>query len=200
MVRGRTTRVDHPLALEVLHVGEAAGHLVRDVEPRDRLADDGVIPRVLRHRLGVDLQLQVAATHELRVGNAGAAAARRDHAVGDCERLLRDTEPCRRLRKQCLARGGCRLPDLHAANLDRQAAERDALIRRQQRVALDHVDARERHRELLGSDLRHRGANAGAEVDLARVHGHLAARVDGDEAIDLVERDGLRGPGCIGRT
>ena len=48
---------------------------------------------------------------------------------------------------------GRRLPDLHAANLDRQAAERDALIGREQRVALDHVDALGAERERVEPSL-----------------------------------------------
>jgi hypothetical protein len=94
-----------------------------------------------------------------------------------------------------------------AAVLDRQAAKRHALIRRQQRVALDNRHAVHRHRQFLGGDLRHRGLDAGAEIDLAGIHGHVAPGIDGEETVHLIEGDGLgergltcrpRGAGCAG--
>ena len=45
--RAHHAAVQHAGHAEVLHVGEAAGHLVRDVDARHRLADDLVVLRVL---------------------------------------------------------------------------------------------------------------------------------------------------------
>ncbi len=53
------------------------------------------------------------------------------------------------------------------------------------------VDARERHIELLGRDLRERGHDALAELDLAGEHGDRAVGVDADPGIEHAV--GLRG-------
>ncbi len=78
-----------------------------------------------------------------------------------------------------------------AVAADREAAPSDALIRGESGVALDDRDARHRHVELLGDDLRQRRAHAGAEIDLAGIDGDRAVTVDGEEAVDLVGRHGL---------
>ena len=93
------------------------------------------------------------------------------------------------------ARRGRGLAHLHAADLDGEAAPGLALVGREQGVALDHVDAAHRHIELLGDDLLQRRVDAGAEIDLAGIDGHLSAVVDRQEAIDLGERRLASAPG-----
>ena len=184
--------MQHSLALVILHVREASGDLVGNVDPSDRLPDDRVVLRVLERRLGVDNEAEVLAADERRVGDAFAAGLRHDDAVLDDDGVLVDAELRGALGNQRLAAGGRCLADLHPAVLDGQAAERDALVGRQRRVALDDGDAIERHRELLGGDLRHRRADSRAEVDLPRVNGHVALRVDREKAVDLIGGDRLR--------
>ena len=150
--------VQHAGHAEVLHVGEAAGHLVRNVEARHRLADDLVVLRVLRSAgFVVELEREDLAADELAVADPLAAGA--DDAVGDRE-VLRlgapDAWPASSSSAPCARRR--RLADLHAAVLDRQAAAGRALVGRERGVALDDCDAVERHVELLGDDLRQRGA------------------------------------------
>ena len=92
-----------------------------------------------------------------------------------------DAEALGRLLEQRAARGRRRLADLHAADLDREAAPGRALVGRQRGVALDDLDARERHVELVGGDLRERRRDAGAEIDLAGVDRDHAVGVDGED-------------------
>ncbi len=69
------------------------------------------------------------------------------------------------------------------------------MIGRESRVSLDSVDVRQRHIEFFGEDLLQADPDAGAEIYLARIKRHHALVVDGQERIDLIERDRL---GCRG--
>jgi hypothetical protein len=93
-----------------------------------------------------------------------------------------------RLVEQGVPGGRRRIADLDAADLNAQAAPGRALGRRERGVALDHLDRAKWHVELLGGHLRERGAHAGAEIDLAAIERALALGVDGEERIDLGER------------
>ena len=183
--------MQHARHLEILHVGEAARDFVRNVEPCDGLADDRVGCRVFQRRLGVDLHREIALADDFGISDA---ASRRLRCGRRARRRLRAARRAfSRLRRERLARSGRSLPDLHAAVLDREAAESRSLVGRQRRVALDDRDPLERHRQFFGGDLRHRRVDAGAEVHLARKHRHLAVGVDGEKAVDLVGGDGLAG-------
>src|SRR5262249_1895823 len=188
--RAHDAAVQHAGHREVLHVGEAAGDLVGNVDARLRLADDLVIlRRLLLHRLfGIERDREVFPADQLAVADLLAAA--RDHAVGDGE--IARAELLGGFREQRLPRGRCGLAQLHAADLDAQAAPGRALIRRELGVAFHQFDARYRHVELVRHDLAERGRYAGAAIDLARVGGDLAGLVDRQEGIDLGERDRFR--------
>ena len=69
--------------------------------------------------------------------------------------------------------------------LNRVASRRASLIDRLRRVAHLHVDAREGDIELVGGDLRERGFDAGAEIDLAGRDEHGAVFANGDPRIEL---------------
>ena len=70
----------------------------------------------------------------------------------------------------------------------RLAAGGDALIRRHRRVAIDQLDAFERHAKLLGHQLDLRGGDALAELFLAGVGRHVSVGSDGDPRIQLIVR------------
>ena len=183
--------MQHAGHAEVLHVAEPARHLVGNVEAGHRLADELVILRVLflRRRFGIELDGKTLAADKLGIGDLLAAAG--NDAVGDgelrgrhAELFCRGVEECRACRRRGLAQ-------LHAADLNGQAAPGLALVGREQGVALDHVDAVHRHVELVGDDLLQRRIDAGAQLDLAGIDRHLAAVVDRQEGIDLGEDDRL---------
>ena len=56
----------------------------------------------------------------------------------------------------------------------------------------------ERYVQLLGDDLSQRRADAGAQIDLAGIKRHAAARIDRQEGIHIVKCDGLRP--CVCRS
>ena len=77
----------------------------------------------------------------------------------------------------------------------RLAAGCVALIRRQRRVAIDQLDAIERHAEFFGHQLRLRRGDSLAEFFLAGVGGDAAVGADRDPGIELVRRRASRGVG-----
>src|SRR6185312_8047616 len=90
------------------------------------------------------------------------------------------------------------LAQLHAAELDGEAAPGVALVRRQQGVALYELDAVHRYVELFRYDLAQRRGDASAEIDFAGIDGDFARLVDGEEGIDLGEGDRLGAGLCHG--
>ncbi len=139
--------------------------------------------------LSFDLQGEGLAADQLRVGDLLAAA--RHDAVGDGEIVALDVEFLRGLVEQGIARGRRRVADLDAGGLHGEAAPGIALIGGEHGVAGDERDRLERHVELFGGHLRERGADAGAEIDLAGIHRDHPGLVDGEEGIDLGERHRL---------
>ena len=95
----------------------------------------------------------------------------------------RTLEPRRRVREQKLPRLRRRLAQRHGGDLDGLAGDRRALVGRARGVAEHHDDARNGHVEFLGDDLRERGADAGAEIDMAVEGGDAAIRRDRDERL-----------------
>src|SRR5919198_6729849 len=110
--RANDACVHHALQLEVMHVREAPGHLLRDIKPRQRLADDGVARWILERGFRIELELEAALAHELGVRHALAAA--RDPSVLGGELAFAKAELRGRAIKERLARGSARLADLHA--------------------------------------------------------------------------------------
>jgi hypothetical protein len=83
--------------------------------------------------------------------------------------------------------------------LDRLAPRRRALVGRAPGVALDHVDLRDVDVQLVGGDLRLRGREPGAELDLPDEDRHAAVLADRDPRVDqLVVDDRAGGDGAAG--
>ena len=70
----------------------------------------------------------------------------------------------------------------------RLAAGSDALIRRHRGVAVDQLDAVERHAKFLGHQLHLRRGDALAQFFLAGVGRHASVGADGDPRIELIVR------------
>ena len=165
-ITGVDARIRRPHDAAVQHAGHAlvvhehlvAAGLGRDVDARRRGADDAVVGRRLERRVVREHQPHVAAGELLA------------HA-------------CTRLRRQPRARLRCGAAQRFGMHLDRGACDRRALVRRDRRAAEDHVDGVERGVELLGDDLRERGADAGAEVDMAVQRGDAAVVPHGDQRL-----------------
>src|SRR5205807_5093347 len=82
-----------------------------------------------------------------------------------------------------LARLGAGEAQRGAALLHRQAARGLPFVWRERRVAVDDGDAFQIELELVGCDLRQRGADALAQLDLAAEDRHAAIRVDAQPGV-----------------
>ena len=115
------------------------------------------------------------------------------HAIARHQLIDRGGQAHRGEKAQRVPRVGGRLPDGRRPPLQRLAADRAALVRRARGVALDHADARHRHVQLLGDDLRQGRRDPGAQLHLAGEERDLAVGRDRDPGVDLPGRDRLAG-------
>ena len=127
--RANDARVHQAGQAQVLHVGNAAGHLGRDVDARHRLAHHGVALRILELRLRLCAHPRQVVRDELAEGNAPAV-------VGEHRAVLRlqpfdgDAEPLGRSRKQDLAHLRRRVHDRRSAVGQRAAARGKSFVGR----------------------------------------------------------------------
>ena len=185
----------------ILDVGVLAGALRGNVGPLRGSADDGVAGRSSERRLWIDGNRETAALdqaadwHRARRAGRPSTARRRgraDFAVDDRQIRGRDAEALRGEAQQFLSRARRGLADGGSSAGQPGAAARAAVVRTAAGVAVDERDARDRDAQLLGGHLRDGDAHPGADVDLARVDGDAAVRMDGEEAIDLLNVEGVR--------
>ncbi len=176
----------HARQREVMDVGGCSQALRRHVRPRQGFADDRVARGILERSVGIELEVELAIAEQARKPNAGAAGFRPNLTVGGDEVFRLQIEALRREINECLARGSCGLPDLHAAALDAGRAGGSSLVRRERGIALDIPDLFDTDAELLGRNLRNRDPQSLAEIDLAAVNGHRAIPVHGKKGVDLL--------------
>ena len=86
-----------------------------------------------------------------------------------------------------------RLAQRHRGDLDGLAGDGRALIGHARGIAEHHDDARKGHVEFFGDDLPERGADAGAEIDMAVEGGDRAVGGDLDEGLETACRAGRGG-------
>jgi hypothetical protein len=86
--------------------------------------------------------------------------------------------------EQHLPRRGSSLAQRLRRDLDGLAGDRRPLVGRARRIAQNHGHAVEGDIEFLGDDLAKRGADAGAEIDMAVEGGDPAIAADDDEDLD----------------
>ena len=190
---GRThdAAMQHAGHAHVVHVDQFAGRLCRQIDARHGLADDGVgIDRFHGNIIG-QFKLDALARDQFAIADAAIVLAA-DQAVFNDEILDRKLQPFCRARDQKLPRLRRGLAQRHGRDLDRLARDRRALIGDQRGIAQHDDDARKGHVELLGDDLTERGADAGAEIDMAVIGGDRSVGGDPDEGLEL---DGLDGRG-----
>ena len=126
-----------------------------------------ILPAFLRHeadtirdRAGERLRIE-----QLRVRDALAAAD--DHTGVRIELFTRNAELRARAIEELMPREGGRLPEERRFLRDRVASERPEVEGHLVGVAEDDVHPLDRNIDLVGDDLRKRGADALAEVDLS---------------------------------
>ena len=192
--RPHDAAVQHAGQAHVVHEDRAAGGLGGDVDARNRCADDAVVGWRLRRRVGGEHELDVPAVEKRAVADAVCGVARvLDDAVLHRERRRIAAEHGRRLPDQprpCLCRP---LAQGRGMELDRRAGDGGALVGHERGVAEDDVDLRDGHVELLGDDLRERGAQTGAEIDVAAERGDTAVAPHREQRLVAFGRVGVHG-------
>src|SRR6185369_16608593 len=139
--------------------------------PRNALAD----PLVLARRLRLGSSARFFPEIEL-AGERPISERTVDGPVSNLQ-LLR-SELGRGGGKQHLARFGARETYRRAAVLDREAACGHSFVWRERRVSVHHANALQVDVELVGRDLRERGSDALAKLDLAGKDGDSAVGID----------------------
>ena len=142
----------------------------------------------------IELECERFAADQFAVADPLVAGA--DHAVDNLEVVCLGAQAVGGLLEQRSPGGRRGVADLHASDLDRQAAPGLALVGRERGVACNELGRVERHVEFVGHDLPQRGCDAGPEIDLSGIEGHHSAAIDGQKGIDLGEGDGL---GSLGK-
>ncbi|MEY9369027.1 hypothetical protein ABIE83_003645 [Bradyrhizobium diazoefficiens] len=186
---GRThdAAVQHARQADVVHEGQLARGLRRQIDPRHRLADDGVVADGLDGDVVGKLEPDRLAADQFAIADAAVVVPAHE-AVFDLEVGLRQLQPLGCARDQEVARLRRGLAQGHGSDLDGFTGDRGALVRHDSGIAEHDDDARKGHVELLGDDLAERGADAGAEIDMTIVSGDRAVCGDADEGLgcDLV--------------
>ena len=197
--------VQHAGHTHVVHEDELAHRLGRDVDARRGSADHTVVFRRLDRRVVVEVKHRVLRPDQLAIADARASAfhgIRRTARPGPVDRSGFQPHPSL-ARFQCVDAalqtfGGLRhqpstrlrrgQPQGYGVNLQRGTGDGGALIRSERGVAQHHVDCREVDVEFFGNDLRQRGADARAQVDVAVEGRHAAVAPHGDQYLDTFRR------------
>ncbi len=127
--------------------------------------------------------MQVGVAGQLPVGHL-APVGRGNDTVGDGEPGSVDPEALGGEVDEDRPHFCTRKAQRHAAVLDRLAAGGDAFVGSFLGVSGNHVQARQRQVELLGGDLRQRGDDALAELDLAGAHRCAAVGRDANPGVE----------------
>ena len=190
---GRThdAAMQHAGHAHVVNVNQFAGRLRRQIDARHGLPDDGVGIGGLHGNIIGQFKLDGLARDQFAIADAAIILAA-DQAVFNDEILDRKFQPRRGTRDQKLPRLRRGLAQRHGGDLDRFARNRRALIGDERGIAEHDDDARKGHVEFLRDDLPERGADAGAEIDMAVIGGDRSVGGDPDEGLEL---DGLDGGG-----
>jgi len=168
------TRVHHAVDLHVVNENTLPENLRRQVEAGAVRANGlEIADRLSRNGAGC-LDCKVDGAGKRPVVLSGRFAVAIDAAVANGEFAgLAGEHFRRRIEKQC-ANFGERLPQRHAAKLNRLAAGGIALVRGFFRIARADRDALHRDIEFVGRNLRHRGEHALSEFDAPGQYGHFA--------------------------
>ena len=164
--RAHHAAVQHAGHAHVVNIDQFAGRLGRQVDARHRLPDDAVGADGLDRNVVGEFEADGLAGDQFAVGDAAIVPAA-DQAVLDDEILDRQLQPLRGARDQEVPRLCRRLAQRHRRDLDGLAGDGRALIGNERGIAEHDDDAGKGHVEFFGDDLPERGANAGAEIDMA---------------------------------
>ena len=166
--RAHHPAMQHARHADIVDIGEAAGDLGGDVDARDRAADELVLVDLLElGALGQRQQDALVGEQCVEGDRRRGLALARDHAVAERDLVLATAERGRSQRDQSRPDLRRRDPYRERGDLDRLAGDGRALVGRVGGVAEHHLDRVEGEIELFRHHLGERGADAGAEIDMA---------------------------------
>src|SRR5262249_8995908 len=145
------------------------------------LADDGVVADRLDLDVVGKLETDRLAANQLAVADAAVVSA--NEAVLDDEIGRWQFQPASSARDEKLSRLRGGLAQGNCGDLNRFARNCRALVRHHSGIAEHYDDASKGDVQLLGDDLAERGADAGAEIDMAVIGGDRTVRGDPDEGL-----------------
>ncbi|MGY3365449.1 hypothetical protein ACVWZL_002574 [Bradyrhizobium sp. GM2.4] len=179
---GRThhAAVQHAGYADVVHEGEPARGLGREVDAGHRLADNGVIADRLDGDVVGKLETNGLSADQLAIADAAIVVPAHE-SVFDPEIGGQQLQALGRTCDQEVSRLRGGFAQGNGGDLDGLARDRGALVRHRCGVAEHDDDAGKGHIQLLGHDLAQRRADAGAEIDMSVVGHDRAVRGDADE-------------------
>ena len=173
--------VQHARHPHIVHIAELAGGLGRQVGARHVLAHDAVGCGGFHHGVLRQPQVDALPGYQLAIADMLVAVPGAHGAVLHHQRVRWRSQPLRRTGDQSMPRRCRRQTQRHCGDLDGFAGKSGALVGRLPGMAEHHGHPLEGHVQLFRHDLRQRGADAGAEVDMAAESGDGAIRVHCDE-------------------
>jgi hypothetical protein len=184
----------HARQPEVVHVDGFAAHLGRQVQPRQRLADQALLVGRPQRRRQVQQQLDMAAGEQLGLAEL-PAVCRTQPARRELDRVGCHGQAFGGLRDQPGPRLRRRRPERRGVDLDRGAGDRRALVGAACGVAQHHLDALGRQHQLFGHQLPVGGRQPGAQVDMTGQQQHAAVVGERQQHLGAFGRVGGYGRG-----
>ncbi|SVK51624.1 Uncharacterised protein [Acinetobacter baumannii] len=181
--------MQHAGQAQVVHVGQPPADLGRNIDPGDGAADIAALLFTVQRHVFIQRHMQILPARQLRIAQGTPRVLGHKHLSRRRRQLVgRQFEGFGRQRRQHMSHLRRRLPQRHRRDLYGGAGDGRPLIRRALRIAEDHRDVLERHANFVGDDLRQRGANAGAEIDMAIEGRHPAVGGEADKAVHPIQR------------
>ncbi len=186
--RPHDAAVQHAVDAHVVDEDRVAARLRRQVDARHRTADEAMVRDVLDRRRRIEDELDASAGDERP--EADRAIAGDADAVAHDDVVDRHVEHRRRAADEPRARLRGRAAQRRRVDLDRRARDRRALVRRERRVAHHERHGVHRDVELVGDDLRQRGPQPGAEIDMTVQRDDAIVVEDAQQDLDAFGRIG----------
>ncbi len=187
--RAHHPAMQHAGQTQIVHVGQPTAHFGRNVDSGNGAADVAILLFTVQRHVFIQRHVQILPARQLRIAQGASRILGHKHLPRRRRQLVgRQFEGFGRQRRQHMPHLRRRLAQRHRRHLKGGAGDSWPLIRRALRIAEDHRDVLERHANFVGDDLRQRGANAGAEIDVAVECRHPAVGGEADKTVYPVQR------------
>ncbi len=187
--RAHHPAMQHAGQTQIVHVGQPTAHFGRNIDSGNGAADVAILLFTVQRHVFIQRHVQILPARQLRIAQGTPRILGHKHLPRGRRQLVgRQFEGFGRQRRKHMSHLRRRLAQRHRRDLDGGAGDGRPLIRRALRIAQDHRDVLERRANFVGDDLRQRGANAGAEIDVAIEGRHPAVGGEADKAVHPIQR------------